>query len=136
MCIQTGRSFRPRTGRIYSTGKETPSQGFQGVEGSRLVLAAHECRPPFLLLARTPPTVQMQGKHAEAEPLYKRSLAIKNKEYGPDHADLAAGLGHLATLLETVVRPAISGEYGSARGPRFRARRAVVCGSSMGIHTP
>ena len=30
-----------------------------------------------------------QGKYAEAEPLYKRSLAIREKALGPDHPDVA-----------------------------------------------
>lgn len=49
----------------------------------------------------------MQGKNAEAEPLYKRSLAINTKVYGPDYPDMATDLSDLATLLEAMVRPAI-----------------------------
>ena len=30
-----------------------------------------------------------QGRYAEAEPLYKRSLAIREKALGPDHPDVA-----------------------------------------------
>jgi Tfp pilus assembly protein PilF len=37
-----------------------------------------------------------QGKYAEAEPLYKRALAIKEKTLGPDHPDVATSLHNLA----------------------------------------
>ena len=30
-----------------------------------------------------------QGRYAEAEPLYKRALAIQEKALGPDHPDVA-----------------------------------------------
>ena len=39
-----------------------------------------------------------QGRIAEAEPLYKRALAIYEKAYGPGHPDVAAGLINLAGL--------------------------------------
>ena len=37
-----------------------------------------------------------QGRYAEAEPLYKRSLAIREKALGPDHPDVAQSLNNLA----------------------------------------
>ncbi len=39
-----------------------------------------------------------QGRYAEAEPLYKRSLAIREKALGPDHPDVATALNNLAEL--------------------------------------
>ena len=39
-----------------------------------------------------------QGRYAEAEPLYKRSLAIWEKALGPDHPDVALSLNNLADL--------------------------------------
>jgi hypothetical protein len=33
-----------------------------------------------------------QGRDAEAEPLYRRSLAIMEKAFGPDSAEVGAGL--------------------------------------------
>lgn len=39
-----------------------------------------------------------QGQYADAEPLYKRSLAIKEKALGPDNPFLAPLLGNLAEL--------------------------------------
>ena len=39
-----------------------------------------------------------QGRYADAEPLYKRSLGIKEKALGPDHPDVAMSLNNLAVL--------------------------------------
>jgi tetratricopeptide (TPR) repeat protein len=39
------------------------------------------------------------NRHAEAEPLYRRSLAIFEKSFGPDHPNVATVLGNLAELL-------------------------------------
>ena len=41
-----------------------------------------------------------QGRYADAEPLYKRSLAINEKALGPDHPDVATSLNNLAVLYE------------------------------------
>ena len=39
-----------------------------------------------------------EGRYAEAEPLYKRALAIWKKALGPDHPDFAQSLNNLAGL--------------------------------------
>ena len=39
-----------------------------------------------------------QGRYAEAEPLYQRSLAILQKAHGRDHPDVAISLNNLAAL--------------------------------------
>jgi tetratricopeptide (TPR) repeat protein len=39
-----------------------------------------------------------QGRYGEAEPLYKRSLAIREKALGPKHPDVALSLNQLAGL--------------------------------------
>ena len=41
---------------------------------------------------------EAQGRYADAEPLYKRSLAIREKALGPDHPDVATSLNNLAEL--------------------------------------
>ncbi|MGA8615192.1 MAG: CHAT domain-containing tetratricopeptide repeat protein, partial [Xanthobacteraceae bacterium] len=41
-----------------------------------------------------------QGRHAEAEPLYKRSLAIREKAFGPDDFYVAESLNYLALLYD------------------------------------
>ena len=47
-----------------------------------------------------------QGKYAEAEPLYKRSLAINEKALGPDHPHVATDLNNLASLYRETDREA------------------------------
>jgi tetratricopeptide (TPR) repeat protein len=42
--------------------------------------------------------------HAQAEPLYRRALAIDEKSYGPDHPDVATDLNNLAGLLRATNR--------------------------------
>ena len=39
-----------------------------------------------------------QGHYAQAEPLHKRALAIREKALGPDHPDVASSLNNLAEL--------------------------------------
>ena len=41
---------------------------------------------------------------SEAEPLYRRSLAIFERSYGPDHPEVATGLSYLASLLPATNR--------------------------------
>ena len=45
-------------------------------------------------------TSQAQGKLDEAEPLYRRGLAISEKALGPDHPGVATTLNNLAQLLK------------------------------------
>ncbi len=39
------------------------------------------------------------GKYDEAEPLYRRALAIREKALGPQHPDTATSINNLAGLL-------------------------------------
>ena len=50
-------------------------------------------------------TLQDQGKLAEAEPLYQRSLAIGEKTLGPDHPKVATWLNNLAALWRVRLQP-------------------------------
>ena len=45
-----------------------------------------------------------RGQYAEAEPLYKRSLAIMEKALGPDHPMVALSLNNLALLYRAMDR--------------------------------
>jgi hypothetical protein len=42
----------------------------------------------------------MLRRYADAEPLYKRSLAINERALGPDHPDVALSLNNLAQLYQ------------------------------------
>ena len=46
-----------------------------------------------------------QGKYAEAEPLYRRALAIAEKALGPEHPDLATDLQNYAVCLPKIPSP-------------------------------
>ena len=41
-----------------------------------------------------------RGNYAQAEPLYKRSLAIREKVLGPEHPNVASSLNNLALLYD------------------------------------
>ncbi|CAN0192932.1 unnamed protein product, partial [Ectocarpus sp. 12 AP-2014] len=69
-----------------------------------------------------------QGKYEEAEPLYKRSLAIDEKVYGPDHPEVATDLNNWAALLEAQVRL-------SEAGPLFK-RTQEIFEKSLGRDHP
>ena len=60
---------------------------------------------------------QTQGQYAQAEPLYKRSLAIW-KALGPDHPDVATSLNNLAVLYDT------QGQYAQAE-PLYKRALAI-----------
>ena len=59
-----------------------------------------------------------QGKYSEAEPLCRRSLAIREKTLGPDHPDVATSLGNLAGLYRA------QGKYGEAE-PLYKRSLAI-----------
>ena len=59
-----------------------------------------------------------QGRYADAEPLYKRSLAIKEKAFGPDHPDVALSLNNLAELYRA------QGRYADAE-PLYKRALAI-----------
>ncbi len=47
-----------------------------------------------------------QGRYTEAEPLYKRALAIREESMGPEHPDVATSLENYVTLLQETGRSA------------------------------
>ncbi len=63
-------------------------------------------------------TLRTQGRYADAEPLYKRSLAIREKALGPDHPDVASSLNNLGSLYEN------QGRYADAE-PLYKRSLAI-----------
>ena len=59
-----------------------------------------------------------QGKYDDAEPLYKRALAVKEEVLGPMHPDTATSLNNLADLYES------QGKYDDAE-PLYKRALAV-----------
>ncbi len=64
-----------------------------------------------------------QGRYAEAEPLYQRSLAIREKALGPEHPDVAQSLENYAALLRNTELND-EAEKLEARAKAIRARHA------------
>jgi CHAT domain-containing protein len=59
-----------------------------------------------------------QGRYTEAEPLYKRALAIDEKALGPDHPDVGRDLNNLARLYDA------RGRYAEAE-PLYKRALAI-----------
>ncbi len=66
---------------------------------------------------------QTQGRYAEAEPLYQRSLAIVEKALGSEHPDVATSLENYSTLLRETGRGSEAVKL-EARARAIRAKRA------------
>ncbi|CAN0480777.1 unnamed protein product [Ectocarpus sp. 12 AP-2014] len=64
------------------------------------------------------PSTELRGKYEEAEPLYERSQAIREKMLGPERPDLAASLKNRALLLTT------RGKYAEAE-PLYERSQAI-----------
>jgi tetratricopeptide (TPR) repeat protein len=64
-----------------------------------------------------------QGKYAQAEPLYQRALAIREKALGPGHPDVADTLENYAGLLRKIGRHAEADKM-EARAQAIRAKHA------------
>ncbi len=59
-----------------------------------------------------------QGQYANAQPLYQRALAIREKALGPEHPDVAQSLNNLALLYYA------QGQYANAE-PLFNRALAI-----------
>jgi tetratricopeptide (TPR) repeat protein len=66
---------------------------------------------------------KVQGRYDEAEPLYKRDLAITEKALGPDHPHVATTLENYALLLRQIERDAEAAKM-EARAKAIRAKHA------------
>ena len=65
-----------------------------------------------------------QGRYGEAEPLYKRALAIWEKALGPEHPDVAKSLANYAALLRETDRD-VEAEMLEARAKAIQAKHAT-----------
>ncbi len=65
---------------------------------------------------------QKQEKYTQAEPLYKRALAIHEKDLGEDHPDVAVTLGNLAKCSEEMGKPQEAERYGM-RAMQIRSKQ-------------
>src|SRR6266487_2425146 len=69
-----------------------------------------------------------QGKYKQAEPLYKRALAIVEKQLGPEHPDTATSLNNLALLYDA------QGKYKQAK--RLYKRALAIVEKQLGPEHP
>ncbi len=65
-----------------------------------------------------------QGKYAEAEPLYRRALAIREKALGPEHPSVATALENYAGLLRKTNREVEAARL-EASAQAIRAKHAA-----------
>jgi hypothetical protein len=63
----------------------------------------------------------MQGKDAEAEPLFRKAIELREKALGPNHHDLAKSLEKYALLLRKLGRVA-DADAAEARAKAIRAK--------------
>ena len=70
-----------------------------------------------------PPVKFMNAALADAEPLYKRALAIKEKTLGPEHPHVAKALANYAALLRRTGRSTEAAKM-EARAKAIRAKHA------------
>jgi tetratricopeptide (TPR) repeat protein len=73
---------------------------------SSAILPCLKPKPPPDPSGRHQNSAIAPDRHAEAEPLYRRALAIDEKSFGPDHPNVATGLNNLARLLTATNRHA------------------------------
>jgi Flp pilus assembly protein TadD len=64
----------------------------------------------------------IQGQYTQAEPLFRRSLAIREKVLGPNHPDVATSLENLA-LLCRLTRRIAEAEKLEERAAKIRATK-------------
>ncbi len=70
-----------------------------------------------LLLDRAASYLHGRGRYADAQPLFKRALAIREARLGPDHPDTATSLNNLANVLHG---------QGDLQGARILHQRALA----------
>ena len=99
--------------QIYDAGREAYERADYSRSQKMFAAAVKEAErfpDPDLRLARSlnnlAAAYAAQEKYAEAEPLYRRALAILEKVRGPDHPDVATALSNYAALLQATNRGA------------------------------
>ena len=97
-------------------------------------LISETCGFRLRILGQTPSLnnlaglLQDKGRYAEAEPLHRRALAIREQALGPGHPDTAVSLNNLGALIHA------QGRYAEAEP---LARRALaICQAALGHDHP
>ena len=95
--------IRVRPGREI-TGSRPPASSHVPVFGAKGVLEDREHPTVAYSLNNLAVLHNAQGKYDQAELLYKRSLAIKEKAFGLEHADVAQVLEDYGGFLKATQR--------------------------------
>jgi tetratricopeptide (TPR) repeat protein len=96
------------------------------IEWYQMALALQPDNPG--LLNETATSFYYAGKSAQAEPLYRRSLVIREKALGPEHPNVATSLNNLALLYYA------QGKYAEAE-PLYK-RSLVIWEKALGPEHP
>ena len=95
MWRQPEQSGRPLPGSRPLRGRRAALQAVAGDPGEDARSRSSRCRG---FAEQSGELLRRSRPYADAEPLYKRSLAIREKALGPDHPAVAAALNNLALL--------------------------------------
>ncbi len=88
--VQQGHELHSKGDRVGA------SKAWERVTPDLIVRSALEDLDAGLALDMLAGIYQKQGQHDKAEPMYRRSLHIREKALGPDHSDVATSLNNLA----------------------------------------
>ena len=121
----TSRLLPPRTA---SPRPEPPLSSSDGKISGRKSLARPDHPNVASALNNLAGVLEAMNRLDEAEPLFRRALAILEKSYGPDHPQVAFCLNNLAELLRATGRP-------SEAEPLFR-RALAIRENSLGPDHP
>ena len=108
-CLVTGAASAEAQNSLWETYNDSGEQAFEAGEYAKAqklfesaLKEAEGFGPSDPRLATSLNNLALlyatQGKYDQAEPLYKRSLAIREKALGPHHPDVAASLNNVAEL--------------------------------------
>ena len=100
-------AIAPQQPGVVASGHQPPGRGRAAVPaGAGDRRGVVRPRPPRRRHRPQQPggVARATNRLAEAEPLYRRALAIDEASYGPDHPDVAIRLNNLAVLLQATNR--------------------------------
>ena len=130
LSVQTACIQQTPWEKANASGEEAYQQGRYAEAGKRWLAALEEAEnfgPDDQRLATSLNNLAVlyrtQGNYAQAEPLYQRSLAIREKVLGPEHPDVATSLENYADLQRKMKRDAEAKKM-EARAQAIRARHA------------
>ena len=111
-------------GLLFHFGLGVLKDEIEAIKWYQLAVEENDFRALLLLAA----LYEAQGRYAEAEPLFKRSIVTMEETLDPNHSDLATGLNHLGLLYY------VQGKYADAE-PLFK-RALLIREKTLGPDHP